>query len=133
MQVTAILIFALATTPLAFATVQVSPVGCVSTLTAYFAPLGNAVLKLKLALTETGVLLAALFCRTTLVPVNNPVRVPPTVKVGAAGEALPPQAVKQDTRTPISGKIRRFDPISTIPVDQELSFAYVLASPAKYA
>jgi hypothetical protein len=82
-------------------------------------PLARAVLKLKLELTETGVLLVPLFCRTTVVPDNNPDTPPPTVKVGAAGEPPPPpQAAKHDARAPTTGRIRRFHAILETSLDQ---------------
>ncbi len=89
-QATATLVTFADAVPLPLATVQVCPEGCVSTVTAYAAPLLTAVVNVKPPLALTVKFEPPLFCSTTLAPVARPVSVPPIVNVvGGVAAAAP--------------------------------------------
>jgi hypothetical protein len=69
--------FAPAIVPLPFAMVQVWPVGCVTTVTAYADPLNTVELKTNVPLALTVALLVLLFWSITPFPLNRPETVPP--------------------------------------------------------
>src|SRR5580698_5881080 len=87
-QLTSTVTFAPLTVPLAPATVQIWPVGCVRTVTAYAMPAAADIEKLNCPLVETVVLLPALFCSTRLAPLASPETAPPTEYIGET--LLPP-------------------------------------------
>src|SRR5713226_7951711 len=89
-QVTCTVVTFAEAVPLPLVTVQVcaGPVGCVSTVTAYFAPLAREVLNVNEPLAEIERLSPPLSWRTSPVP-DRPEIVPPMVKVADAGVPVP--------------------------------------------
>jgi hypothetical protein len=93
--------------PLPLITAQLSPAGCVSTVTLYTPPLATEVAKVKLVAFALRLRsLPPLFCKTNPVPVN-PATVPPTVYAEGVGGVDFPGRPQPITDIPaISNKVQ---------------------------